>query len=250
MSEFLKSIVLKRRIKKLFASPSLVISIIALLLSALGVYFQFFNVRHSLLYSILTPELLQESQEIIIPVLIKNNGNQTEVILGYDLLLEVKEDSGSFFKRISQFNSKDHYSVLSPGEYRTINIVGNYKNYLLGTIKINYPEEADYEYSPIRKFDDLLLKIKLTFLTTYGNVAFEEREIGKITFNTSDKIERIDCEPIALIKLNLRKNDYQIVSYSIIPNYNIKRQIIIDLNDSASLKEYRNENELFDRILN
>lgn len=235
--------------KKLISNPSLIISISALLISGLSVYFQFFNERHSVLYTNLTPEIDSKSKQIVIPLLIKNTGNQSEVILHLELLLEVKKKDGNFFKRISPFKNKEYYVILAPNDYKTINIVGNYKDYMFGTIEVEYGDRENFKYSPITIFDDLMLKVNVTYLTTHGNVASEEREISRVTFDKNENISRVDCDPIELKKLDLRYNDSEIVSYSIIPDAGIDGQFSIDLNDSNSIKQNIDKIELMNRIL-
>ena len=237
------------KIRNLLKSPSLVISIVALLMSALSIYFQFFNTKHSVLYSILTPELKGEKKEIVIPILFKNNGNQTEVILDSELQLEVKEKDENFFKRISQIKNRESYIILAPGEYKTIYLVGNFKDYFFGTFKINYPDKTDFKYEPITVIDSLILKVSINYLTTRGSVANEEREIGEISFDQDENISLMKCNPIELKKLNLRNNDSEIMYYSIIPNYNISGHISIDLKDSLSIEQNKDKIQLIDRIL-
>lgn len=237
------------KIRNLLKSPSLVISIVALLMSALSIYFQFLNTKHSVLYSILTPELKGEKKEIVIPVLFKNNGNQTEILLDSELQLEVKEKDENFFKRISPNKNKESYIILSPGEYKTIYLVGNYKDYFFGTFKINYPDTTDFKYQPITVFDSLSLKVSINYLTTRGKVANEQREIGEISFDQNENISLMKCNPIELKKLNLRNNDSEILYYSIMPNYNINGHININLNDSFSIKQNKDKIQLLDRIL-
>lgn len=235
-------------IKKLQISPNLVISIFALLMSVLSVYFQFFNIKHSVLYSILYPELKGETKEIIIPILFKNTGNQVEVILDSELQLEVKETEEFFFKRISPNKNKGAYFILAPGENKTIYLVGNYKDYFFGTLKINYPDTTDFKYVPITIFDNLILKVSINYLTARGKMAKEEREVGDITFDQNENISLMNCNPIELKKLNLRYNDSEIISHTIVPNYSINGRIHIDFNDSLSIEENIDKIQLLNRI--
>jgi len=235
-------------LKKLLSSPSLTISIIALIISALSIYFQFFNERHTVLYTTLTPEIDNKNKQIVIPLLLKNTGNQTEVILNSELQLEVKEKEGNFFKRISPAKNKDYFIILAPNDYKTIYLFGNFKDYMFGTIKFEVGDSTSFKYSPITVFDDLILKVNITFLTTHGNVANEEREISKIFFDKNEKISRIDCNPIELKKLDLSYNESEIVSYSIIPDADFKGNISINLNDSTSIIQNIDKLQLLNRI--
>lgn len=247
------------RIKKFF-NP-LAISIIALMISASSVYFQFFNERHSVLYTTLTPEIDNKSKQIVIPLLIKNTGNQTEVILNTELLLELKKIDGNLFKSIGSFKNKESFIILSPNDYKTINIVGNYQEYLFGILEFSSDLQVDlngkmdlidkryFKYSPVTIFNDLILKVNISYLTTRGKVANEEREISKITFDKNENISRVDCNPIELKKLNLSYDASEIESYSIIPQYEFSGHFSIDLNDSNSIKQNIDKIQLLNKIL-
>ena len=236
-----------QKIEKYFKSTGSLVSIIALIISMLSIYFQFFNVRHSLEYTTLKPDFNDNKKEITIPLLIKNSGNQTEVILNSELQLEVKEKEGNFFKRISPYENKDSYVILTPGEYKTIYLVGDYKTYMFGTItpKTN----NNFTYSPITIYNDLLLKIQITYLTKKGAVATEEREIGFITFNKDEKIARVDCMPIELKELDLSNTDKEIISYSIVPQNFVGNPLSIDLTDTTAVLENIDKIQLVMRIL-
>ncbi|MDF9799379.1 hypothetical protein OKW21_004642 [Catalinimonas alkaloidigena] len=234
-----------KKATKIIRTPSLLISIIALLISGFSFYFQFFNIKHSLFYTTLTPELKKD--EIVIPLLIKNTGNQTEVLLNAELHLEVKDTSGGFFKRISPMNNKEAYVILSPGDYKTIRIAGNYRDYMFGTIQ--YINETEFEYSSITVFDNLVLILKLSYLTKYGAVAEEERLIGAVSFDENENVSRIDYMPIELKELDLSNDDYEIMSYSLIPNFKIEGKESIDLTDSNSVMENLDKIQLINRIL-
>jgi hypothetical protein len=230
---------------KLWSSPSLTISIIALVISASSVYFQFFHERHSILYTTLTPEIDNKRNLIVIPLLLKNTGNQTEVILNSELQLEVKKIDRNFFKRISPGNNKDYFIILSPNEFKTIYLVGNFRNYMFGTFEFEVGDTTSYIYSPITVFDNLLLKVNISYLTTHGEVANEEREISKIFFDKSEKISRIDCNPTELKKLNLNYYKSKIVRYSIVPDASIFDSTNSNLIDSVSIRRYMEKLQLF-----
>ncbi len=212
------------------------ISALALLISALSIYFQFFNERHALLYTTLTPDYNEESKHLIIPLLFKNIGNQTEIILNSELQLEVKDSNENFFKRISPLKNKERYIILAPGENRTVDLAGDYGDYFFGTIKIESINSDNIKYSPITAFDSLLLKIKVTYLNTNGVISFEERVIGSISFNRDESIKRIDYNPIELKKLDLSNNERHIVSNFITP-HEVQISPKIFLSDSTMTKE-------------
>ncbi|MCU0420671.1 MAG: hypothetical protein MUC38_13540 [Cyclobacteriaceae bacterium] len=212
------------------------VSALALLTSALSIYFQFFNERHTLLYTTLTPDYNEESKHLIIPLLFKNIGNQTEIILNSELQLEVKDSDESFFKRISPLKNEERYIILAPGENRTIDLAGDYGDYFFGTIKIESINSNNIKYSPITALDSLLLRIKVTYLNTNGVISFEEREIGSISFNRDETIKRIDYNPIELKKLDLSNNERHIVSNFITP-HGVQISPKIFLSDSTMTKD-------------
>jgi hypothetical protein len=53
-------------------------SVLAIVISVVTMYYQFFNVRHELIYSFLTPSV---DKKMVIPIIYKNEGNQNEMIL-------------------------------------------------------------------------------------------------------------------------------------------------------------------------
>jgi hypothetical protein len=219
---------------------SITISIIALLVTITSVYFQFFNINHSVLYCALEPEFNLEKKELKIPVLLKNLGNQTEVILSLYLYLETKEDTSSFFRRISEIKSVGFPITLAPSENKLINLSGDIKQYMFGTFEIL--DTNKIVYHPISHFDSLEFKMQISYLSNSGIVAKEERSIGYITFNKDESIKRMDCLPIKLKKLDVSNNENEIIKYSIIPQ-KYSQEITINLKDTNDLKKYK------DRIL-
>jgi hypothetical protein len=196
----------------------------------------------------LTPNVDTENNSVTIPLLLKNAGNQNEVVLHAELLLEVNEIDSIFYKRISPYDNGNFLTILSPGDYKIIDLIGNYKEYLFGTIEILSAEE--FEYHPIKVFNDLTLKLNISYLTANGIVANEEREVGRISFNQKDEIALIDCNPISIKKLNSKKNDFIIERFIIFPNHEIRfDSISVDLNDSSSIEENLDKIQLMNRLI-
>lgn len=224
---------------------SIIFSSSALIISVITLYFQFFNVKHTVLYSSLEPEINYERKELYVPILFKNKGNQTEVILKSYLMIEVKQDSNSFYKRISPLTMEEYPLVLLPGDNKLLKMTGNYHEYLFGTYEIS---ETHFKYNPITEFDSLNFIMNVTYLTSSGELDEEYREIGSISFDEKENIKRIDCKPIKLRKLDINKNDREIVSYSIVPQTH-NGSFQIDLSDTNSIIQNQDKILFLNKIL-
>jgi hypothetical protein len=218
---------------------------VALAIAGFSLYFQFFNKKHSILYSTLKPKLNDSKKTLSIPILFKNVGNQSEVILDAYLNLEVKRDNESFLKRMSSQEEVEFPIVLTPNENSLLTLTGSYKDYLFGTFDIS--ENNEMTYYPITVFDSLKLIANISYLSVAGVVASQEQVIGFISFDTKENIRRIDCIPIELRKLPIRKNDFHIISYSIIPQtYEVN--LTIDLNDTNAIKRHKDKIQLINKL--
>jgi len=233
--------------KKSSNKSSLIISLIAIGISILGIYFQFFNVKHTVLYSTLEPELNKKKKEIIVPIIFKNQGNQTEVILNSSLMLEIKRKDKSFYKRISSLSLKEYPLVLSPGDYKIIEMQGSLQEYLFGTYEIS--ETEILKYYPITVFDSLSLVVNITYLTNSGLKAEENRMIGNVSFNEKEIVKKMNFEPIKLIKLDICTHNGETMGYSIVP-IKFESKWEIDLNDTNSVNQNRDKILFIEKLLN
>jgi hypothetical protein len=224
---------IKKRISKVKISAKF-ISYIAIIISISSIYFQFFHINHEIKYATLYPILDEQEKILTFPILLKNSGNQVETILDFQLLLEARDDDGSFYKRISELNEKQFFSILGPGDSKRIDLKGNYSAYLFGTI---IPDKNDFDYKPISEFENLNLLLKITYLTKKGVVATEDRIVGELTFNANETVKRIDCPPTELKNLELGKDDFEIFQYSLIPDNKKYKNLSIDFTDSISIKK-------------
>lgn len=236
---------LKARITNLKVSAN-IISYFALLISVITLYFQFFHINHEVKYATLYPILDGDKKNIIFPILLKNTGNQTETILDFELLLEVKYKNESHYKRLSNLNERDFFSILAPNETKKIDIVGNYGIYLFGTIILG---DEDFKYQSITEFNNLNLLLKISYLNTSGIVATQERIIGQIHFNKDETIKQVDCNPIELTDLDLDNNDIEITKYSIIPNYKSYNNISFNYKDSTSVRKNLDKIFFYEKFL-
>lgn len=228
-------------------SFSIIISVIALSISFLSLYYQFIKEEHSVLYSYLLPEIKNDTKEIVVPVVFKNTGNQTELILFSHLMLEYKIKDSSYYKRISDIKPINYPIVLGPNESKLVNLTGAYKEYFWGTMQIN-ANTQEMKYYPITKFDNLKLVISTSYLTGSGEFENQEREIGYITFNEEEIIDVIDVVPTKFNELIINTSS-ELVSYRMYSNIKYTGQTTIDLNDSNSVRENYDKIQLMNRIL-
>lgn len=172
------------------------LSIIAIVVSLITMYYQFFNVEHDLQYTFLFPSI---GEKIAIPIVYKNDGNQNEMILESNVELEIIPDDGSeqYFKRIGDENKRLFPLILTPGEYKTITLLGDYKEYFKGMLE-QLP--AGVRYREIVNLDTLSVVITTQFISTDG-ISKAQRHIGKITFRKDRTFDRISINPIKLTKL-------------------------------------------------
>lgn len=96
---------LKKNINRIKWKSYNYISFIALIISLITFYYQFFNVKHEVLFLHFTPSFDNNTDSLFVPIFFKNTGNQTEVILDGNLIMEVKtEENNNYYKRIGDIN--------------------------------------------------------------------------------------------------------------------------------------------------
>lgn len=226
---------------------SIILSWVAILISLLSLYFQFFNINHKLLFTPLEPSSNSEKKEFYIPLLLKNAGNQTEIILKSSLLLEVKNDNPEQqFKKFSIVTPLEFPMVLSPNEYKKVVLVGDYKTYFWGTME--FSENEKMKYSPIVVYDSLLVLLNITYFSKSGIAKEESYSIGYLSFDKTENITRIDYAPIKLRKIDMSDDNQEIVSCSIIPQVHTG-SFSIDLSDTNSVKDNIDKIQLMNRVL-
>lgn len=239
------------RIKRYFQTmKGNVIGVIALIIAALSLYFQFFNKNHSLVYGILDLEF-NNRKEITVPLFFKNDGNQTEVVLNAYLSLEVRGDTSSNFKRISDLKPGNFPIILSPNESKLIKIVGNYEDYFFGLVEYHLDENfrpINFEYIPIKNYDSLSLCIELSYLTKNGTYATENITIGEITFSENEEIMQANYEPVSLKKLDLQKWGIEYLEMRYMPT-EFKQDLTFSLNDTNAIVENYDKLLLINKLL-
>jgi hypothetical protein len=228
-----------------------ILSWLAILVSLLGLYFQFFDVRHKLLFTPLEPSSNEEKKEFYIPLLLKNAGNQTEIILKSSLFLEIKSSNSNqpnegTFKRFSLTTPPEFPMVLSPNEYKRVVLTGDYKTYFFGTL--DHMDNGKMKYTPIIVYDSLTVLLGITYLSKSGIAREEKYSIGFLSFDRNENIKRIDYAPIKLREIDLSNDDKEIMSCSIIPQV-YKDSCSIDLKDTNSIKKNYDKIQMMNRIL-
>lgn len=208
------------------------LSILALSLSFITFYYQFFNIKHEILYSNFTPNFDNSSDSLFVPVFFKNNGNQTEVILDGNLIMEVKTDNNeNYFKRIGDSNKDKFPIILNTNENKFIKLSSNYEDYLFGSLEIS-PEGNNFREFTI--LDSLQLKMTTQFITKDGILSNDTIDIGYVTFGQNKKITRLDYNATKLRSLNLNNNDITIQGGSIM-TFTISNKV--DLKNPADIEK-------------
>lgn len=172
------------------------LSILAIVISTVTMYFQFFSKKHDLLYAFMYPTV---ADKLEIPIIYKNNGDYNELILESNIELEIIPDDGSekYFKRIGDENKKSFPLILAPGNFKVINILGDYKEYFKGMMEYT---DSGLKYRAIVNFDTLSVVVTTKFISRNG-IGQTRRHIGKITFKKDKSFDRMDICPIVLKEL-------------------------------------------------
>lgn len=172
------------------------LSILAIVISTVTMYFQFFSKKHELLYTFMYPTV---EEKLEIPMVYKNEGDYNELILESNIELEIIPDDGSekYFKRIGDENKKNFPLIIAPGDYKVANILGDYKEYFKGMMEYT---DSGLKYREIVNFDTLSVIVTTKFVSRNG-IGQTRRHIGKITFKKDSSFDRMDITPITLTKL-------------------------------------------------
>lgn len=134
----------------------------------------------------------------------KNAGDYNELILESNIELEIIPDDGSekYFKRIGDENKKDFPLIIAPGDYKVINVLGDYKEYFKGMMEYT---DSGLKYREIVNFDTLSVVVTTKFVSRDG-IGQTRRHIGKITFKKDKSFNRMDIIPIKLTELEAEED--------------------------------------------
>jgi hypothetical protein len=223
-----------------------VLSITAVIISILGIYFQFFYTKHEIHYAILDSKLNKENL-LLTPIFFKNSGNQTEIVLNAYLQLEFYSKEKIIEKRISEIDLPDFPMIFSPGDTKNIILRGDLQDYMFGMYEISIEDPSNFLYMPVTVFENLKLSLVVTYLSKQGKYGEEIRNIGYVTFDKkNEKVQSIKYDPTILKKLNLNK-DKDILFHTFIPIEG-GGSFSIDLNDTASVRKNYDKIQLFKKI--
>lgn len=173
-----------------------VLSILAIIISVVTMYFQFFSTKHELLYAFMYPTV---SEKMEIPIVYKNDGSFNELILESNIEMEIIPDDGSeeYYKRIGDENKKMFPLIIGPGDYKVINLLGDYKEYFIGMMEYS---PSGLKYRETVNLDTLSVVVTTKFVSNNG-IGQTRRHIGRISFRKDRTFDRIDITPIELIEL-------------------------------------------------
>lgn len=172
------------------------LSILAIVVSIVTMYFQFFSTKHELLYAFMYPTV---AEKLEIPIVYKNDGDYNELILESNIELEIIPDDGSekYFKRIGDENKKKFPLIIAPGDYKVIDLLGDYKEYFKGMMEYT---AGGLKYRAIVNFDTLSVVVTTKFVSNNG-IGQTRRHVGKVTFKKDKSFDRMDIIPIKLTAL-------------------------------------------------
>jgi hypothetical protein len=225
---------------------TIIISSLALIVSVSATYFQFFNKRHKVLYSTLEPKFNNSNKTIKIPIIFKNTGNQTEIVLNSTLNIELKGGDNSSHKRISGQSQAEFPIILAPNESKLVTISGNYGDYLLSTFEIS--DSKELIYYPVKVLDSLRLFLNTSYIAVSGRVSDQDHDIGYMTFEDNKKIKRIYCYPIELKKLPMHNNEKRIIWF-VLRQENDQVYYTNNPLDSSSLNYNEEKLQLINKLL-
>lgn len=193
-----------------------VLSVLAVLISLINMYFQFFNIKHELLYTFLFPSI---NEKLEIPMIYKNTGNQNEIILESNIELEIKpdDDTENYFRRIGDENKKSFPLIIAPGDYKTITLLGDYKDYFKGMLE---KSSSGLKYRKIVNLDSLTVLLTTKFISKNG-VSQDKRIIGKLSFKKDHEFDRFDYLPVKLIALESESDGEMLAGSLINANYSM-----------------------------
>ena len=84
------------------------------------------------------------------------------------LYLELKTDSVSHYKRISNLKSDAYPLILAPNEHKLVILSGNYEEYFKGLILID--NDSISGYCPVTYLDNLWLVMDIEYLSSNGSM--------------------------------------------------------------------------------
>jgi hypothetical protein len=156
---------------------TIVISILALGISLLSIYFQFFYERSILKASIASCTSPNDSS-LLVNIVYQNKGNQYETIISHELAYQKNyEDIMWFaFDTTTGASVASKPMVLKPGEHYSIQILGS----------LGFPKK-DFKVT-----DTVSLSITINYLNEEGGLSYDKIYFGNLTIDSAFKIKDLD----------------------------------------------------------
>lgn len=167
-------------------------------------------------------------------------------MLNVTLHLEIKTDSTSAFRRISEYKMDGFPLMLVPNENNLFHLKGNYNDYFVGKIIVS--NEDIVGFIPIKYYDELKLLLEVEYIAANGGYAKEDRVLGYVYFNKDRTIQQITGMPIELNKLDMNPDSYY-QEYYVLPNHTATKSFSINYNDSNSIEENQDAISFFRELI-
>lgn len=151
--------------------------------------------------------------------------------------MELKTDSVSHYKRISNLKSDAYPLMLAPNEHKLVMLSGNYEEYFKGLILID--NDSISGYCPVRYLDNLWLIMDIEYLSSNGSMNKVSHKIAEISFTSNNTIKLIHGEPAILYELEMDTDSENAGYYSMPKQYS--GHISIDLQDSSSMRKNKDK---------
>lgn len=193
--------------KKKDKDSSFGISALALFISIVSIYLQFFYERHNLKASLIDAEVIKDS--ISLNLIYQNKGNQDATIIKSEVFFfsdKNKTDVKSHIEFINKENDKQPPFILSPGK----------QIFYKFTQKVYFDENGLLVSSRTRNKDTLRINLRINYIT--GN-SMQAEDILNCGWITLDSVNQIKNWSIDYQNIDLNSDTYFSKGY----NYNKKK---------------------------
>jgi hypothetical protein len=174
-------------------NSSNLIAFIALIISGVSLYFQFFHEKYDLNASIIDAEIKNDT--ISLDLIYHNKGNQDATISSAEIFFYSDKNKSKLENHIEFINDKQLPYILSPGKQVFKQL----------TQKVYFNEKDLLENSKTRYNDTLRVSLRVTFLNENSLQSEKITECGWITL---DSVKNIDYWYIKYQKLTLDSDEY------------------------------------------
>ena len=174
-------------------SSSNLIAFIALIISAISLYFQFFYEKYDLNTSIIDAKV--QNDTISLDLIYHNKGNQDAAISSAEIFFYSDKNKLKPENHIEFINEQQEPYILSPGKQV-------YKRFIQ---KVYFTEKDLLENSKTNYNDTLRVNLRVTFL---NENSLQSEKIAECGWITLDSLRNIDYWFIKYQKLNLDSDEY------------------------------------------